>query len=182
MVEFNWEKIKRDFLGERWIGYYVLLGFIYLITFYYATIGVNSQWYKELKKPIWDPGLIIISIVGIVVYILSFWGLYLAFESVYDNPEENKEIYSFFMIAITLATGILAIWTYLFYIARQIGLATLFILIAFVIYFSVVVEMFTLNVWAGVLNITYLLWLGYFFVFSLWIYIENPVQLRGINL
>lgn len=72
MVNFSWEKIKKDFLGERWIGYYVLLGFIYLITFYYASVGVNSKWYEELKKPDWNPGLIFISIIGIVVYALSF--------------------------------------------------------------------------------------------------------------
>lgn len=182
MVNFSWEKIKKDFLGERWIGYYVLLGFIYLITFYYASVGVNSKWYEELKKPDWNPGLIFISIIGIVVYALSFWGLYIAFEKVFENPDENKEIYDFFMIGITLATGVLAAWTYLFYVAHQIGVATLFIGAAFVLYLAIVIEMMTLDVWAGLLNVTYLLWLGYFFVFSLWIYIENPVQLRGETL
>lgn len=86
------------------------------------------------------------------------------------------------MIGITLTTGVLAAWTYLFYVAHQIGVATLFIGAAFVLYLAIVIEMMTLDVWAGLLNVTYLLWLGYFFVFSLWIYIENPVQLRGETL
>ena len=179
MVDFDFEKIKAEFLGKKWIGYYVLLGFIYLITFYYATVGVNSKWYDELRRPSWDPGLIFIGIIGIAVYALSFWGLYLAFDEVYNNPEENEEIYNFFMVSITITTGILAVWTYLFYIAHQIGAATLFMLAAFVLYFAVVIELLTLNVYAGLLNVTYLLWLGYFFVFSMWIYLENPVQLRG---
>jgi len=182
MANFDLEKIKEEFLGERWIGYYILLIFIYLLTFYYATVGVNSKWYNELKQPNWAPGLILIGIIGIVVYIMSFWGLYLAFLKVYENPEENEEIYSFFMITITITTGILAVWTYLFYVAHQVGLATIFMLAAFVLYFAITIELMTLDIWAGLLNAAYLLWLGYFFAFSIWIYIENPVELRGDTL
>lgn len=180
MVEFSLKTFKEEFLGERWIGYYLVLGFLYLVTFYYASIGINSKWYDELKKPSWDPGIITISVIGIIIYILSFWGLFIAFDKIAENPTERKEAYDFFMITITITTGVLAIWTYLFYFAHQIGLATIFILIAFILYFAVVIEFMKLDFLAGLLNVSYLLWLGYFFIFSLWIYLENPKQLRGV--
>jgi len=180
MVEVSLSKFKEEFLGERWLGYYLVLGFLYLLTFYYSSIGINSAWYDELNKPSWDPGVIIISIIGIVIYILSFWGLFIAFDRIAENPVETREAYDFFMITITITTGVLAVWTYFFYFAHQVGLATIFMLAAFVLYFAVVVEFLRLDFLAGALNIPYLLWLGYFFVFSLWIYLENPSQLRGV--
>lgn len=180
MVDFSLSTFKEEFLGERWIGYYLTLGFLYLLTFYYSSIGINSTWYKELKKPGWDPGVIIISIVGILIYILSFWGLFIAFDRIAEDPIERRDVYDFFMIAITLTTGVLAVWTYFFYFAHQIGLATVFMLAAFVLYFAVVIEFLKLDFLAGLLNVPYLLWIGYFFIFSFWIYLENPRQLRGV--
>jgi len=182
MDGFDFQKIKQEFLGKKWIGYYIIIGILYIITFYYAFVGVYSNWYKTLKQPPWAGGLIVTSIIGVVVYVLSFWGLYLAFEKVYSNIEENKQLYDFFMIVITISTGILGAWTYMFFVSHQVALATVFMLIALILYFAVVVEMLTLDVTAGLLNIPYLLWLGYFFVFSLWVYIENPAQLRGAPL
>ena len=179
MASFDLEKIKEEFLGKRWIGYYIILFILYLITFYYATVGIYSKWYERLRQPPWAPGLIVTALIGIVVYALSFWGLYLAFEKVYANVEENERLYEFFMISITLTTGILGIWTYLFFISRQVALATIFMLIAFLLYFAVVVEMFMLDFTSGLLNVPYLAWLGYFFVFSVWIYLENPADLVG---
>lgn len=178
----NIEKIKEEFLGIRWIGYYILLVFIYLLTIYFSTVGINTKWYETLNRPSWEPGLIVITIVAFIVYALSFYGLFLAFETIYDNPEENQSIYSFFMISITLVTGILGIWTYLFYIAREIGVATIFLAFAFALYFAVVVLLLRVNVLAGILNIGYLLWLSYFLVFSIWIYLNNPPSLRGSSI
>ena len=179
MDGFDLEKVKREFLGKKWIGYYIVLGILYLITFYYAFVGIYSTWYKNLRQPPWAPGLILTSIIGVVVYVLSFWGLYLAFDKVNANVEENGQFYDFFMISITISTGILGIWTYLFFISHQVALPTVFMLIAFILYFTIVIEMLTLDVTAGLLNIPYLLWLGYFLTFSIWIYFENPAQLRG---
>jgi len=182
MEGLDLQEIKKEFLGKKWIGYYIIIGILYLITFYYSFVGIYSTWYKTLRKPPWGGGIIVTAIAGIVVYFLSFWGLYLAFEKVYATVEENKELYDFFMIAITISTGILAVWTYLFFISHQIGLATIFMFMAFVLYFAVVIEMLSLHVTAGLLNLPYLIWLGYFFVFSLWTYIENPPELRGTSL
>jgi tryptophan-rich sensory protein len=179
MELLNWQRIQEEFLGKKWLGYYLILIVLYLITLYYSAVGVNSKWYQRLKQPPWAPGLIVTAIIGVVVYVLSFWGLYLAFEKVYQNVEENIQIYDFFMITITLTTGFLSIWTYLFFISRQVLLATIFTLIGFILYFAVVVQMLILDPVAGALNIPYLIWLGYFFVFSAWIYLENPAELVG---
>jgi tryptophan-rich sensory protein len=182
MSSVDLKKIQEEFLGTRWIGYYVLLIFIYLLTIYFSSIGINTKWYETLNRPPWEPGLIVLTIIAFVVYALSFYGLFLAFEKIYDNPEENQQVYSFFMISITLVTGILAIWTYLFYIAREIGVATIFLILAFAIYFAVVVLLLRVDVIAGVLNVLYLLWLSYFLVFSIWIYVNNPPSLRGSSI
>lgn len=176
------QRIKEEFLGAKWVGYYVLLIFIYLLSVYFSSVGSNTKWYQTLNRPSWEPGFYVITIVAIIVYVLSFYGLFLAFEKIYDNPVENKEIYRFFMIVVTLVTGILGIWTYLFYIARQIGIATLFLIVAFVLYLSVVVVLMQVDFWGGFLNFLYLLWLGYFVVFSVWVYVNNPESLRGINI
>ena len=182
MKGLDFQEIKKEFLGKKWLGYYIITGILYLITFYYSFVGIYSTWYKTLRKPPWSGGIILTGIAGVVVYFLSFWGLYLAFEKVYATVDENKEIYDFFMITITISTGILAVWTYLFFISHQIGLATIFMFMAFVLYFAVVIEMLSLHVIAGLLNLPYLIWLGYYFLFSLWTYIENPPEVRGTAL
>jgi tryptophan-rich sensory protein len=171
--------IQEEFLAQRWIIYYIMLVFIYLLTVYFSSLGINTKWYQTLNRPPWEPGLAVITVVALIVYFLGFYGLFLAFQAIYDNPQENQEIYSFFMIVITLVTGILGIWTYLFYIARQIGTATIFLIIGFVLYLTLVLVIIQVDLWAGIFNILYLLWLGYFVIFSVWIYLNNPESLRG---
>jgi tryptophan-rich sensory protein len=169
--------LKKDFLGRRWTTYYAFIALLYLISVYFVVLGTFSDWYASLRQPSWNPNLILSILIGIVVYALSFYGLYVAFEKIYGNLDRNLEIYEFFMITITISTGLLTIWSYLFFIARAVGLSILFIFLGFVVYLILIIEIGILYPLAGLLNVPYLLYLLYFVVFTSWIYIENP-QIR----
>jgi tryptophan-rich sensory protein len=171
------DTLKKDFLGRRWTAYYAFIALLYLISVYFVVLGTFSDWYASLRQPSWSPSLILSILIGIVVYGLSFYGLYVAFEKIYGDPERNLEVYEFFMITITISTGLLTIWSYLFFIARAVGLSILFIFLGFIVYLVLIIEIGILYPLAGLLNVPYLLYLLYFVVFTSWIYIENP-QIR----
>jgi len=166
--------LKKEFLGAQWATYYILIGFLYLISIYFAIIGSYSQWYESLKKPDWAPSLFLGALLGGFAYISSFYGLYLAFDNIYKDLKNNMEVYEFFMITITISTGLLTIWSYLLFLSQAIGLATLFIFLGFAVYLVLIIEIGILYPLAGFLNIPYLLYLLYFTLFTAWLYIENP--------
>lgn len=145
-----------------------------LVFFYLAVIAVAafgsqfepSVWYANLQKSPLTPPNITFPIVWTILYALmplSIWNIYLKA----GNTSEFKLPVSLYFIQL----GLNGIWTYLFFGLHRPDLALLDIAVLFVMILWMVIAYARVSIPAALLQVPYLLWVGFaaFLNYQIWV-------------
>jgi len=142
------------------IIWYVLYGVTLLLSVFIAYRGINSEFYKKLVMPTWAPSFLAAVIITLIVYGLSYAGLYIMYSKV-GEPANFNPGHTSFIFAISLLLSIVGLLWFLVFFNFQ-GLKTsLFVIAALIgvsLYYTYLIFQYT--VLGGFLQIPFILWLG----------------------
>lgn len=165
------------------IGAGVLAFFLYLVEFHIS--GVDSRWYKDLKKFPGSPSPIVIMLGNTFLALMLAWSAYHIFKSNSSNNPENKTPKVIRYSGIFLLVGIyitVLIWALVLYTTRRPRNAALFIFVAAIMIIAFIV----LSYWNIPDNEMLLLplvlsffWVAYLLYYTVGIINENPESVFG---
>ena len=122
---------------------------------------MDKVWYNKLKKAPWTPPDYWFGIIWPILYTLMFISLYMVYN--------NRKALTLFVIQFVLNI----IWTTIFFRLKMIKLALFdLILLLFVVVMTIRV-FYSINKFAAILLLPYLLWLFVAFSLNLYIVIHN---------
>ena len=150
-----WNKYKRLLL---YIAIPLIIGFIGNL------LGGSTDIYNEINTPSFAPPGWLFPIAWTILYTLMGISSYMV-----RNEKNNGKVNTIYYVQL----GINALWSLLFFRLRlfafsSIWLALLIAAVAYMIY-----EFYKLNKTAGLIQIPYLLWLGFAFLLNYSIYLLN---------
>lgn len=124
----------------------------------------DSSWYKELKKPGFNPPSWVFGPVWTLLFTLMGIALYF----VWTSPASNTKTIALVLFGIQFIFNVL--WSYLFFGLQNpfLALIEIFILLALIITSGI--YFFAVNNLSGYLLIPYFLWVGFasFLNYSIW--------------
>ena len=122
---------------------------------------MDKVWYNQFKKAPWTPPDYWFGIIWPILYTLMFISLYMVYN--------NRKALTLFVIQFVLNI----IWTTIFFRLKMIKLALFdLILLLFVVVMTIRV-FYSINKFAAILLLPYLLWLFVAFSLNLYIVIHN---------
>lgn len=141
------------------INWLYLIGFIVLCNLVGSVGGIwsggDSDWYKNLNKPSFNPP----SWVFAPVWILLFTMMGVALYFVFTAPDSNLKNIAFILFGVQFIFNIL--WSYLFFGAQEVGLAFLNIIILGLLIAATGIVFYFVKSTSGFLLIPYFLWVGF---------------------
>lgn len=147
-------------MDNQLIVWYVLYGVILLLAAFIVWRGINTDFYKQLVSPTWQPSFLAAIIISIIVYGLSYAGLYIMYTKV-GEPANLNPGHTSFIFAISLLSAIIGLFWFLTFFNFQ-GLKTsLFVLAALIgvaLYYTYLISQYTEL--GAALQIPFILWLG----------------------
>ena len=150
------------------INWILLIGFIVACNLIGALgafwTSSDGSWYKDIKKPTFNPPSWIFGPVWTILFTLMGISLYL----VWIAPSSNIRTIALIIFAIHFVLNVL--WSYLFFGINNplASLIEIFVLLIFIIITGI--YFYTINKFAGYLLIPYLLWVSFasFLNYSIW--------------
>lgn len=135
--------------------------FIILITivvgsFFAFFLTDNMKQYEASPKPEISPSGMVFMIVWSILYILMGISLYIISES-RANEMDKKKVYLIYAIQLILNS----IWTLIFFGLKARLLSFFWIVALLVVVIYMLVKMYKINNKAGLLQVPYVLWLGF---------------------
>lgn len=168
------------------ILWYVLFALFLLISFFVAIRGINSPFFKSLNAPPWAPTFFSAVIISIIVYGLSYVGLYIVYnivttmgrsEGISESPSFNPGVMSFIFALnlILVIAGTLWFLTFFSFQGLRTSLFVSAIVLAISLYYTYILYQY--SPLGAALQIPFLLWLTVY-VFLSASYVElNPNKL-----
>jgi tryptophan-rich sensory protein len=121
----------------------------------FATSQSVNTWYATLKKPSFTPPNEVFAPVWTALYILMGISLYMIWRSP-ESPARNLALLAFgVQLALNFA------WSFVFFYFRRITLALGEIILLWLGVLSMVILFYRVNEAAAILQIPYLLWVGF---------------------
>lgn len=134
-----------------------------------VTITSIETWYPTLEKPFFNPPKWIFAPVWTTLYVL----MGIAAGRIWNKINQEKELVKkgllFFMVQLALN----ALWSYLFFGLQNILLATIEIILLWLIIYETYLIFRKIDKKASYLLIPYLIWVGFASILTLTIYILN---------
>ncbi len=134
-----------------------------------VTMSSIETWYPTLKKPFFNPPNWIFAPVWTTLYIL----MGIAAGLVWDKIEVEKELVKkgllFFMVQLALN----ALWSYLFFGLSNVMLASIEIILLWLIIFETYLIFKKIDKKASYLLVPYLIWVGFATILTISILILN---------
>jgi len=127
-----------------------------------------SDWYSQIKKPVWTPPNWLFAPVWTFLYISMAVAAWL----VWRNLGVTGSYASMILFVLQLALN--ALWSYLFFGLRMPGLAFLDIVALFVAIVLTAMLFWRYVALAGVLMLPYIVWVGYASTLNWAIWRMNP--------
>lgn len=124
-----------------------------------------TTWYAFLNKPSFNPPNYLFGPVWTVLYLLMGVSFYM----VLKQPKVPKPAIAIFIIQLTLNF----FWSIIFFRFHALGLAFIEILMLLISICIMIVLFYKVNKWAAILNIPYLMWVGFASVLNFSIYYLN---------
>lgn len=126
--------------------------------------------YNSLKKPVFTPPSIVFPIVWIILYILMGIAAY----RIYMNNKSGKDDKgAYFYYLIQLALNFL--WSIIFFNLRLYGISFILIIVLIVLIILTTIKFFKVDKVAGVLMISYILWVAFASVLTFFIWMLNEM-------
>lgn len=150
-------------LPIAFLGAVVWLG----VTFAAAALGsgfMPDAWYRQLKKPRWDPPNKVFAPVWTVLYFLMATAAWLVWQQ-YGLLAALGPL-SLFVLQLVLNAG----WTWLFFGLHRLSAALAEIVVLWLVILSTLISFWQLNPIAGLLLVPYLSWVSFatFLTFTIW--------------
>ena len=119
------------------------------------TASSVRTWYVDLTKPSWNPPSWLFGPVWITLYTMMGVAAYLVWQQK-DSPGVKLALWFY---AVQLALN--ALWSILFFGARNPGLALAEISVLLVFILITTFLFWKINVWAGILMLPYIAWVSF---------------------
>jgi translocator protein len=127
-------------------------------------IGSIDGWYATIAKPFFNPPNWIFGPVWTVLFILMGISLYMIWEN-------KHHFFAMKIFGLQLFLNIL--WSFLFFGLQNPLIAFIGIILLWISIVLMIVQFYTVNRWAAIINIPYLLWVTFASVLNLAIVILN---------
>jgi tryptophan-rich sensory protein len=128
------------------------------ITFGAAALGARylpDEWYKQIRKPSWNPPNKIFAPVWTVLYLLMAIAAWLVWKR-YGVADAIVPL-ALFIVQLLLN----AAWTWLFFGKHQLGTALIDIIVLWLVILTVIILFWGLEPLAGLLLVPYLAWVSF---------------------
>ncbi len=137
------------------------------ITFGAAFLGARympDEWYKQIRKPTWNPPNKIFAPVWSVLYLLMAIAAWLVWKR-YGVTDAIVPL-ALFILQLLLN----AAWTWLFFGKHQLGTALIDIVVLWLVILIVIILFWGSEPLAGILLVPYLLWVSFatFLNYAIW--------------
>lgn len=136
------------------------------------TFSAIPTWYATLVRPVFAPPNWVFGPVWTILYTLIGISLYL----IWTNKKESLKLFLFHLF-------LNAIWSPIFFGARNLGLALLVIVVMDITLVIIIKNFYKINKMAGIVLVPYLLWIGFATVlnFSFWQLNPSVVSAQDFN-
>ena len=128
-----------------------------------------DTWYPTIEKPIFNPPNWVFAPVWTLLFILMGIAAGLVWNNLEENKEDVKKAMLFFIIQLLLNL----LWSYLFFGLNNLLLASIEIILLWLIIFETFLLFKRIKLKAGYLLIPYLAWVGFASILTITIYILN---------
>ncbi len=128
-----------------------------------------DTWYPTIEKPIFNPPNWVFAPVWTLLFILMGIAAGLVWNKLEENKEDVKKAMLFFIIQLLLNL----LWSYLFFGLNNLLLASIEIILLWLIIFETFMLFKRINLKAGYLLVPYLAWVGFASILTITIYILN---------
>ena len=147
-----------------------------LVVFAAAAVGAfasasASEFYRDLVRPSWAPPGWLFGPVWTVLYALMGVAAWLVWRARGFGGARNA------LLAFVVQLAVNALWTWLFFVWRQGGLAFAEILLLLALILTTIVLFWRVSRLAAVLLVPYLLWVSFASALTLSMWRLNPGQL-----
>lgn len=143
-----------------------------LATGYLSSIVTQSSietWYPTIKKPSFNPPNWVFAPVWTLLFIL----MGIAAGLVWGKLEQNKDLVKKGLLFFTIQLLLNALWSFLFFGLNNILLASIEIILLFLILYETYLIFKQIDKKASLLLIPYLAWVGFASVLTITIYFLN---------
>jgi tryptophan-rich sensory protein len=161
-------KSMPDWISSSVLSFAVFVGLVIATAAFGGQWGADP-WYKMLSKPRWTPPNWLFPIAWTIIYL----AIAVAGWTVWDTGEPEWPALMALWAAQLIAN---AIWSYIFFGRKEIGLALADIALLWVLIAAFIVLAWDGNRLAGLLFLPYLLWVSYAGALNLAIWRRNPVR------
>jgi translocator protein len=127
-----------------------------------------SGWYMSLQKPTFNPPSWFFGPFWSVLFILMAISLYLVRISEIDQKLKNKTL-----VIFSLQLVLVFFWTIIFFKFHLIGWTIVNVLTLWLLVLIFIFKSYTINKWAALLQIPYILWISFTAFYFITLYFVN---------
>lgn len=150
--------------------YFIIVAIVAIIAAIIVSKGINSDVYKALLKPSWQPTPGVFIGIWIIVYLFIVYAWFSS-DRIADCCGYSRTAVNV-LFAVNLFLNLS--WVYLFFGAVNIGGALIVLILLLILTAVMIWYLYKFNPIASCLFVLYFLWLLYAFALNLWIYNNNP--------
>lgn len=127
----------------------------------------DTEFYKNLKKPFFQPPKWIFTPVWSIIYVLLLISLIL----IINAPDNKYKLIAYIIFTVQMLLNIS--WIPLFFKAQKICAALIISILLFLSVLGMVIIFYKISILSGLLQIPYLLWSGFASILNFYICTNN---------
>ncbi len=155
-----------------WIPYVVTAAALTLVALAGMKATVIGPWYRELKKPSWNPPDWAFGVIWTIIYGFIIASIGIAWNAA---SEQQQQI----LFWVTLVNFVLnSLWSFMFFKWRLLGWALVEMTALWLSIVVMMMAVFPYSHLSGWLLFPYLTWVTIAFLLNMSIYLKNPAE-RG---
>lgn len=162
-----------DWISPELLSFIVFFGLVVAVAAFGGQWGAGS-WYRMLRKPSWTPPNRLFPIAWTILYFM----IGLVGWQIWETPGEGTRL---LLIIWGVQLLLNAVWSYIFFGRKQIGLALADIALLWLAIVAFILLAWDVNRVAAWLFAPYLLWVSYAAALNAAILTRNPVRSRRSN-
>jgi translocator protein len=134
----------------------------------YITRMEVSGWYLSLQKPSFNPPSWFFGPAWSVLFVLMSFSLFLVRKAEIDSLEKRNTI-----IVFSLQLALVFLWTIVFFKLHSIGWTIGIVLLLWLFILIFMFKSYSINKWAALLQVPYLLWISFTAFYFITLYFVN---------
>ena len=129
----------------------------------------GSEWFESLEKPFFNPPSWVFGPVWVTLYLFMAISIFRIYNSITINDFEKYLMYILYALQLVLNS----LWTPLFFLFQEVGLALINIILLLIVIFYILFKYYKLDTISFYLWIPYVLWVSFATLLNLSIYLLN---------